>query len=252
MFEIRHAAGKGFGVFAKQLIPRGTRILAEHALVSITKADNNIIVAADRLPALHRKALLSLSLNQSRRFSILALLEAFWYSIPRMGNIITNRNLINAFRNNNFALEDKDGTQACFEMIARINHACVPNAQANFNSALRQFTVHAVQDIAVSEEVTISYLDNQLASREVRQKLLKQSHDFVCRCPVCDPTTPTSRESEARRVEIRNMISSSEEVQGQDTKGETTILDMVIQAFECEGLAGRELATLYVPLFFEG
>ncbi|KAH8891977.1 SET domain-containing protein [Thozetella sp. PMI_491] len=243
MFQVQQAAGKGLGVFATQLIRRGTRILAERPLISIDKTSPNVVAAARRLSAPQRTQLLDLSLNQKRRSSILSLLEVAWYSLPRLGSIAANRDLLNAFRNNNFALGDDAGTQSCFAQVARINHSCVPNAQGNFNTTLESFTVHALHDIPAGDEITISYLGDQLAAPEVRQSLLKQSHDFLCGCPICDSASPRARESADRRAEFRRKLTEYAEGEAQD---EGAMLETLIHAYEEEGLAGRELASIYL------
>ncbi|KAI3317181.1 TPR domain-containing protein [Xylariaceae sp. AK1471] len=252
MIEVRHASAKGFGVFAKTLIPRGTRLLAESSLLSINDHSPSILTAARRLTSQNRRILLALSLNRSKQRSLLSLIEAIWRSLPALGSVASNRDILNVFRNNNFNLADAAGTRAVFETIARINHACVPNAQGNFHSGTRQFTVHALRRIRNGEEITISYLDDQLATGMVRREHLMDGYDFACACPVCYGGSKLSVVSEARRADVKrklgafaeqNAACEGEEV---DEGAELSMMKMLMGTYEAEGLAGRELATIYI------
>ena len=153
--------------------------------------------------------------------------------------------IINAFRNNNFALGDEDETRACFLDISRVNHSCVPNAQGNFNLAINMLTVHAVREIASDEEITISYLDDQLASRRVRQARLQESHNFLCACAICTSGS-VALESEHRRIKLQRQLRAyAEAEEGPDAvAAEVAMMKTLIEAYKVEGLAGRELATM--------
>ncbi|KAI1866201.1 uncharacterized protein JN550_007890 [Neoarthrinium moseri] len=251
MFEIRHAGVKGFGIFASRLITRGSRILAERALLSINNDNPSILAAAAQLSPLNRAALLRLSLNESKR-SALGLISAAWQSFSLKSMTIgQSRDVLNVFYNNNFALSDKLGTRAVFPTVARINHSCVPNSQGNFNESLGSFTIHATNDIARGEEVTISYLHDELGLRAARQKNLHKGYGFYCGCELCSGSAQRQKESHRRRSDIQMKLRAFAKQQGSvhtpDTASRKLVLTrLIIDTHEQEGLAGRELASLYL------
>jgi hypothetical protein len=162
MFTLRPIIGKGFGLTATQRIPRGQRILTDKPLLSIPFADvfggtRELLRKTWTLPAAEREELLSLSVNHDKTRSPLRLLETLWLSKSAPTKLTANHAIINVFRNNCFHIGD--GVRAVFPQAARLNHACVPNAQGNFHSGLGAFAVHAVKEIAEEEEITISYLE---------------------------------------------------------------------------------------------
>jgi hypothetical protein len=74
-----------------------------------------------------------------------------------------------------------------FPLAARINHACVyPTAHIEseaFTSAHVQ--VVASQNIAVGQEITISYLSPHYGNGIKRRKALKERYLFECYCDIC-------------------------------------------------------------------
>ncbi|KAI3390568.1 hypothetical protein diail_9192 [Diaporthe ilicicola] len=251
MFTVRHAGAKGFGVFATRPIARGTRILAERPLLSITNNDSSILAVASRLSREDRHRLLSLSRNDAKRNSLLRLAAAAWESFPSLSSFTRNRDLLNIFYNNNFYLTGSSGERAVFLTVARINHSCVPNAQGNVNTALPggQFTIHALKAIADGDEITISYLHDELAVRSARQQRLKEGYGFECACDICNTAGLGEKrdESHQRRLKIQDMIAgfSGQEPGPDATTRELALTKALIETYELEGLAGRELASLY-------
>jgi len=69
-----------------------------------------------------------------------------------------------------------------FPNIAMMNHSCVPNANVRFGDD-RTAVVVALRDIQPGEELTISYIENDMPL-EARQKEL-QEYGFICDCPLC-------------------------------------------------------------------
>jgi hypothetical protein len=252
MYEIRHAGSKGFGLFAKRRVPRGTRILAESPTITV-RSDREIFPKLSRISQDNRDYIRQLSINTVGKPPILGWTEAAWHvgkgsllNRNRVFSIGEYRTSLAAFRNNSFNIGD--GTRAIFRDICRINHSCLPNAQGNFNSAIGSFTIHAVRSIDPEEEITISYLDEHGAVKDIRQAQLYQGYGFECGCLACDTSTPRGQESEDRRRELRKKLVEFAEATSQravrDEKGELELLMMLIRMFELDGLAGRELATM--------
>lgn len=123
----------------------------------------------------------------------------------------------------------------------------MPNAQGNVNTALpgSQFTIHALRAIADGEEITISYLHDELAIRSVRQQRLREGYGFECACELC--STVDLGESHQRRLNTRKMMARFTKHQsGPDTTTrELFLTKALIETYELEGLAGRELGSLY-------
>ncbi|KAI5923334.1 hypothetical protein F4810DRAFT_217736 [Camillea tinctor] len=67
--------------------------------------------------------------------------------------------------------------------LAMVNHSCVPNAFVQFSG--RKAILHANQEIAKDEEITISYIE-PMPHRTQRQEALKRRYHFDCNCPRCE------------------------------------------------------------------
>lgn len=237
MYEVRAAGVKGLGVFAKQLIPRGTRIFSERALLTIAHGGDgagagSILESLGPLTLLQRATLLRLSGGApSRDVALLRwgqvawyrTLEAFFTLRSRMGiaraepairsekspeiqdssialRISEHVQILAIFRSNAFNI-GKD-RQAIFPRIARINHSCVPNAQGHFHEGLERLNIHATRNILDGEEIMINYLkETGVALRRQRQDKLLEGYGFDCDCPSCDIQSESGRDGERRRVE---------------------------------------------------
>lgn len=251
MFRVSHAGAKGYGVFATRPIARGTRIMVDRILLSIDNKDTSVLDAAARLSPEDRRRLLSLSMNNAKKESLSYLAAAAWGSFPSLAAIGEARDLLNVFYNNNFSLSGTSGKRAVFLTVARLNHSCVPNAQGNLNTALpgSQFTIHALREIADGEEITISYLHDELAIRSARQRRLQESYGFECACGICSIEDSGERheQSQQRRLKIQEMLAafSGQQTAPGGASREFFLTKEVIDTYEQEGLAGRELASLY-------
>lgn len=256
MYAIKNAGTKGLGVFATTSIPRGTRILAERPKFTI-KSDVELLPAFKRLATEDSTYIRNLSINSTKKPPFLETGEAVWHlargalahGVLGVGDY---RGLLAAFRNNSFDIGE--GRRAIFHDICRLNHSCVPNAQANFNTALGAFTIHAVHPVEPEEEISISYLDEHGGVRNSRQSRLYEGYGFVCECPACDGLSLRGQEGERRRKAIRQRLidftneaarkavdKGSEE---RDWRGELEMLKGLVGMFEKEGLVGRELGTM--------
>lgn len=238
MYEVRAAGVKGLGVFAKQLIPRGTRIFSERALLTIPHGGEgagagSILESLGPLTLLQRGTLLNLSGGApSRDVALLRWGQVAWYrtlqafvtlrsrlgaararSVPQNGiedskiwnssmalRISEHVQILAIFRSNAFDIGmDR---QAIFPRIARINHSCVPNAQGHFHEGLERLNIHATRDILDGEEVMINYLkETGVALRTQRQGKLLEGYGFDCDCPACDINSESGRDGERQRVE---------------------------------------------------
>lgn len=282
--EIRSAGPKGLGLFAKSLIPRGTRILSEKPLLSCPSSQpSQIFRNAQQLSKSEKQELLSLSSYDGTGIQRVGR----WWSTTkwtiadvllqkkkkkkknesyalRSGIWSENLRILNIFRSNCFDVDagddDDENDRTLYLTIARINHSCVPNAQANWHPSLRRFNVHALRDIERGEEVEISYRAEDGQLREGRQRELQEGYGFLCACPACLSSSLLSAPFEKRRAEMQNRMHAfadrfqrSEATDGEKGSNEydfdtekLAVSQAFIDMFEAEGGKGRELASLYV------
>jgi hypothetical protein len=266
MYEIKTAGLKGLGVFAKELIPRGTRIFSEKPLLAIRQGENagEIYSASRLLSSTDRRKFLGLSTHITKELTVLRWSQAAWYmiqhaissmfgklggkggfSMPSMKEHVT---VLSIFRNNAFNLGSLKFQQAVFPRISRINHSCIPNAQGNFHEKLGRFNIHATRDIKPDEELTLNYLQEHGATRVSRKLQLLNGYGFTCECPACDLSSSRGRDGEKRRVKMHEeLVKYIEGVASgaiQSLDAELKTVQRFIQLLEGEGIAGRELSTL--------
>lgn len=98
---------------------------------------------------------------------------------------------------------------ALFPAIARINHSCNPNAQANYHPLHRTFNVHATRDIPAGEEVSINYLPEHGQLRAQRVAKLEDGYGFTCNCPACNLDTKAGRQGEQSRKEMQGSMKKT-------------------------------------------
>lgn len=265
MYEIRSSLHKGLGVFAKSLIPKGTRIFSEPPLLAIRPDQGSSVIysSALLLSAKNRKKLLELSGHVTKELMVSRWGEAIWYSFKNLfggtdsgvmkakeGETANSKRsfgehvqILGIFRSNSFKLSTPTISQAVFAGISRINHSCIPNSQGNFHAGLGKFNVHATRDISAGEEVSISYLPEHGAVREARQSKL-EGYGFVCGCQACDITQARGKVGEHARVEMIGelaIFAEGEEKNAEETLNMTT---RFIDMFDGLGLKGRELSSL--------
>lgn len=257
LYEVRVAANKGLGLFAKHSIPRGTRILAEKPLVVLHPGQrpSDILGCAKQLSKKSRDQLLELSCHPGNGIKRLGRWtevlgwqlregrEATRYeptsrAIPErlreaLKDLREAFRILSIFRSNSFNLASSkpspsvqaqtSGTDApvpkqtsspsyeiaLFPAIARINHSCIPNAQANFHPLHQTFNVHATRDIPVGEEVSISYLPEVGQLRDQRIVKLEEGYGFICNCPACDLNTMIGQRGEHDRKQMQESLKKT-------------------------------------------
>ncbi|OAG07188.1 SET domain-containing protein [Paraphaeosphaeria sporulosa] len=282
LYEVRVAANKGLGLFAKNTIPRGTRILAEKPLIALRlgQRPTDVLGYAKRLDLEEKKRLLGLSWHPGNGVKRMGRwVEALCWAVRNratdgksaraQGNdtgkisaTVTERlselveslgeavQILSIFRSNSFNLAASEilssGVQpsstsspktsnppnalkkvignnnlrveeisppsrpaielALFPSIARINHSCNPNAQANYHPLHQTFNVHATRDIPAGEEVSINYLPEHGQLRAQRVAKLEDGYGFTCNCPVCDLDTKAGQKGEQSRREMQQTM----------------------------------------------
>ncbi|KAI8941268.1 hypothetical protein NX059_002498 [Plenodomus lindquistii] len=195
LIEIRRSGSKGFGIFAKANIRRGTRILAESPLLKTKPAQpssGDIMWAFQQLPTPQRNAFLRLHefASPTLRKDVAEEVGQSWDSLPEIYKQVLSIHAIN-------------NIDSVYLHGSRFNHSCIPNVDYTFNSNIQKQTFHAVRDIVAGEELNIMYIDGVNRTRDQRQEELR--HDgFVYSCPACEDT-PRGREKEAKRARMLDL-----------------------------------------------
>ncbi|KAJ4292345.1 hypothetical protein N0V90_009006 [Kalmusia sp. IMI 367209] len=98
---------------------------------------------------------------------------------------------------------------ALFPAIARINHSCIPNAQANYHPHQQTFNVYSTRDIVAGEEVSINYLPEHGQLRDRRIAALEEGYGFTCNCPACDLDTEKGQQGERNRKQMQDRLKQT-------------------------------------------
>ncbi|KAJ2977726.1 hypothetical protein NUW58_g7723 [Xylaria curta] len=96
-----------------------------------------------------------------------------------------------------------DAHMALYPEVARINHACKPNAFVRFSPTSFDVKVVAFRDIEAGEEITISYIPMN-HPREKRQRDLRR-WGFECKCSLCTASKTEIATSDYRREKIASL-----------------------------------------------
>jgi hypothetical protein len=199
--EVRSISGKGNGLIATRAFKKGELIMLDsaHVIVSaqfpaqVTRSQGESLFKAIlvQLPTKDRKAVMSLDMS------------------------LGDKGIQNIMKTNSFAcqLDDGDvgdGYICLFPSVARINHACQPNAHPHFIPKTLLMEVTALRDIETGEEITISYGNIDMKHAE-RQKLYKDGWNFTCTCSLCTASPSEIAGSDQRRArfaQIRKMLEN--------------------------------------------
>jgi hypothetical protein len=188
--EVRSFPGKGKGLVATKAFKKGERILLDTAQ----------IIASSHFPTqvthTQGQALFSAALNrlpQANRNLVLALDQSLGGSKAE-----------DIMKTNAFACQladgDVDDAYMClFPSVARINHACQPNAHARFVPKTLSMEIKAQRNIAAGEEIGISYGRIDLKHAE-RQALYQEGWNFKCTCSLCTASHYDVAGSDQRRA----------------------------------------------------
>lgn len=185
LFEVKDIPGKARGLVARVDISKGTQILCEKPLLTVTPAPPNELelVLAGKLRAMSR--------TEQRQF--LSLHNNFPGSLPFGGIVRTN------------ALPCGSGSPVggIYPQICLINHSCLPNSHNNWDGNREHETIYAIRPIKAGEEITISYDHGGPAS--TRRAFLRKSFGFDCECSVCTLPPAELQASDARRLLIQRL-----------------------------------------------
>ncbi|KAF1830615.1 hypothetical protein BDW02DRAFT_93547, partial [Decorospora gaudefroyi] len=132
LIEVKATATKGLGVFATADILRGTRVIAETALLNLPTGDGcakEVIAAFQSLSPAPQNSYLELRDSGSKAFKerTEGELGVGWYELPKLDRKVLAICVTNRF-----------GKGGVFLLGSRINHSCVPNIHGSYNDALEK------------------------------------------------------------------------------------------------------------------
>ena len=225
-YKIANAGDKGLGAFALQMFRRGDLIIAEAPLFTIRKQDEggpidfrSIAAAVDGLSSEEVQKYVSLKNADAERKR---------YDSRFLGIYSTN------------AYETDSDCGGIFLEVSRFNHSCLPNARTSWNSDINRMRVYALRDIAVGDEIFVSYLASRNvygSSRAQRQDRLTNRYMFTCACTACGLQGPAAVASDERRLQIKALWESVPHFLPQRTRGRLLAIVRAIHLLQEEGYA---------------
>lgn len=193
--EVRSLPRKGKGLITARSVAKGQAILL----------DSPKIIASAQFPShvthAQGRSLFETVLDQllpSDRTLVMSL------DISLGGTDIENVMKTNAFACQLNDGDVGDGYMCLFPSVARINHACQPNAHARFVPRTLLMEIKAIRDIAAGEEISISYGQIHLQRAE-RQQLYRGGWNFTCTCSLCTASPYEIRKSDQRRARFMQL-----------------------------------------------
>ncbi|TQN74730.1 SET domain-containing protein 5 [Colletotrichum shisoi] len=191
-FEVREIPGKGLGAVATEAIRVGDVVLREHpALLQLAEPAE----ALDRTQAIWVLEEGFVRLPRRDQQSI------FDLSRSTGGHVLED-----IVRTNTFGATFNDVAHlGLFPRVARINHACKPNAITRYSPRTLELEVVAYKDIQPGEEVSISYSMLNMLSDDRRRTL--QEWGFNCTCALCGSPAADIAASDARRARLQQILA---------------------------------------------
>jgi len=172
-FEVKETSNRGQGMFAAEDILPGTVILREKPLVVMPDKIFSL-EDPDEIEEWLEKRLLRMPASERQKFYDLS--DSRFDEKTMLGIFFTN--------DMNFI----DESAALFPVMARVNHACQPNADFVCRPQMGVQDLVATQFIAEGEEIFISYLPAMAegsAPSKIRQEYVKEWYGFSCLCKQC-------------------------------------------------------------------
>lgn len=193
-FYATEIPGKGVGLVANRTIKRGERIMTWQPTYMIHRQLTDDLSPEEQQHILDA-ALLKLPAARRRAFSR----QLGQFGGHRVSDIL----LTNAFQMDVGGQGEEGHHLGNFPDVSRFNHDCRPNVAFRIDSRLAHYT-HAVRDIAVGEELTLTYM-NPFETHAVRQQHILRSWGFKCTCQHCTMSEDEIQESDATLYEIEDL-----------------------------------------------
>ncbi|KAI6084462.1 hypothetical protein F4821DRAFT_261983 [Hypoxylon rubiginosum] len=200
MFEIRSSPENGKGLFATQAITLGDRLIQEKPIISLnyeeddgeewmyrlykefTNLSREDQVKYRNLPHKLEHSLDKIRSYLHRRYGLKGeVLEIVAKSWNKLASIWSTNNV--GLVTGRIGLLDGQEHTGVFLTHPRINHSCVPNTTWSVDDVRKTIKVTAIRDIAVGEEITISYINTERPSH-IRKADLER-YSLECLCKAC-------------------------------------------------------------------
>ncbi|KAK3293798.1 uncharacterized protein B0H64DRAFT_442903 [Chaetomium fimeti] len=101
-----------------------------------------------------------------------------------------------------------------FTEVARVNHACRPNAYYRFSERRLTMEVVAFRAIQPGEEIVMSYVPLETPVEE-RRRYLKDHWGFNCACSLCRASKLDADDSEAWREKVKSLKATIQDARSQ-------------------------------------
>ncbi|EMD88542.1 hypothetical protein COCC4DRAFT_76733 [Bipolaris maydis ATCC 48331] len=223
--------GKGRGLIANKTLNRGDQILASTPIL-ITDVDLDELAEAERLALLYR-AVDTLPPHTQSLFWML-----MGRSAPGQDDALDDR-----LTTNYFELTVSGTTlTGLFPEIAMMNHDCRPNAAYFFDQDTMTHYVHAIRPIYPGEEITITYINNEV-TRVQRMGRLRTNWGFTCACSACSAHPLVTAESDARILQIEAVQKTLNDWTN-TSQATPALAELLVSLYEQERLHAG-LATAY-------
>jgi len=222
--------GKGRGLVANKTLQRGDEIFASTPIL-ITDPDLYDLPESERLALLHRGIDTLPKSTQS----------LFW---ELMGHTPDADAIDDRITTNNFEVAiDGISQSALFPEIAMLNHDCRPNAAYFFDEKTLTHYVHAIRPIYPGEEITITYINNELP-RARRMRGLEKNWGFKCSCSTCTAHASLVSESDSRLEQIATIQQDVLSDWTESSAATPATAELLISLYQQERL-DASLATAY-------
>ncbi len=215
-YEIKPAPGKGLGMFSSDMIKRGTRILDEEALMTVSGMSYSAILPGFIDLGLEKKAIfmsLAGAEDEEEAENLAWYLSEVEKNVdPGAQNSMSYKDQAEVqliFRSNSFDITPH--TSGIFPVASRMNHSCIPNVYHTWNSNINRLTVHALRNIEPGEELLTTYIPAVLTLEQRNDEEHLGNYGFTCTCRACDPDSKSFKESVFRRasaVAIEEQLAS--------------------------------------------
>ncbi|KAG6206016.1 hypothetical protein E4U35_002078 [Claviceps purpurea] len=186
LYEIKELPGNRKGLVALSHIPKGTRLVDEEPLITLTGefGDDEIVKQLRKLP-------------KEKTIQFLHLPNRF----PRESSVFSGIVKTNVLPGGEEGADNSIGL--VYHTISHINNGCRPNCQRNYNNKKRHEYIHAIRDIAAGEEIVLS--DKSESTYAERRSYLKKKFGSECTCALCSLPAADRRASDRRRERMQEL-----------------------------------------------
>jgi len=180
--KVINIENKGRGVIAIDDIPKHTVIMIDKPLLHLENNTIDEIILALKM----NKELLA-KFNTQYPFSIdkhTLSIESF-QQVSKLSPTIEHRLMLEKYRRNTFNADNNNKKLIPVILIngSLFNHSCYPNVSFHFHNNCMYFFTN--RDVKKGEELTDSYVDLTLSTKE-RKQYLYTNYGFTCCCDRCE------------------------------------------------------------------